>query len=327
MHIEQVELFVSNTETIKKAFKWQHTAMHRMAALLYAAENRTADVEAIRQSNELIKQETKRFSAFRGHSAFIIAAMLSLTSDGPAKLQDTFHVYDLMKEMKFRTSEYLVIAAYQIATQAEPGQFQPVVERAKSFYDRMKAEHPFLTGRDDYIFTAMLALSGLELDSTVTRMEQLYQDLKPCFSAGNGLQSLTQILVMGEDHPEVSARVLALSDALRARKLRMDKLYTLPSLGLLSLLSADPEALADDVVNTYEWLREQKGFGAWSITKQELLLFSSALTMLEHVEHLRKDVLTTSMSTTITHMIIAQQAAMTAAIAASAASTASQSSN
>ncbi|PQP83362.1 hypothetical protein C0Q44_01175 [Paenibacillus sp. PCH8] len=326
-HAARVELFVSNAQIIKKSFKWQHAMMQRLAALLYAAENKSADEEAIRQSHELIKQHTKLFSSFRGHSSFSIATMLSLTPDKNVRLTDTLHVYDLMKQIKFRSSDYLVIAAYQIATQVPPEQFQLKVERAKSFYDGMKAEHPFLTGQDDYIFTAMLAISDLEVDSGIARMDQFYRELKPEFFSRNSVQALTQVLVIGNDNPETSTRVLALNEAFRKRNLRMDKTYTLPSLGTLSLLSADSEQLVDQVEETHDWLRTQKSFGAWSIDKQELLLFSSALIAIQHVESLRSGVLTTTMSTSITNIIIAQQAAMTAAAAATVAAASSSSSN
>ncbi|WP_434752853.1 DUF4003 family protein [Paenibacillus amylolyticus] len=323
--MEKAELFVSNTLILKKPFKWQHPIMRRLAALLYVVENKSIDPETIQQSNDLMKQHTKRFSAFRGPSSFNIAAMLSLTTDQLTRLQHTIQVHDLMKEIKFRNSDYLVMAAYQIAAQVSPDQFQHTVGRAKSFYDRMKKEHPFLTGHDDYIFTAMLALSNLEVDTAVERMEQLYRELKPMFSAKNSVQTLSQILVIGDGRAEVSERLLALSEAFRARDHRMDKTNTLPSLALFALLPSEIDLLADQVVETYDWLRTQKGFGAWSIHKQELLLFSSALTAIQHVESLQNDILTTSMSTTITNIIIAQQAAMAAAVAGAAAATAASS--
>lgn len=326
-HAARVELFVSNTQIIKKSFKWQNPMMHRLAALLYAGENKTADGEAIRQSHDLMKQNTNLFSVFRGNSAISIAAMLSLTTDQESKLSDTLHVYDLMKQIKFRTSDFLAVAAYQIAAQAAPDQFQYTVERAKAFYDQMKAKHRFLTGQDDYIFAAMLALSDLDVESGVARMEQLYRELKPEFSPGNSVQALTQVLVLGDGNPESSARVLALQEAFRKRSIRLDKTYTLSSLGVLSLLPVHQDTLVDQVQETFDWLRDQKGFGAWSITKQELLLFSSALVAVQHVENLRSGVLTTTLSTSITNIIIAQQAAMASAAAASAAAAASSSSS
>ncbi|WP_337034175.1 DUF4003 family protein [Paenibacillus illinoisensis] len=326
-HAARVELFVSNTQIIKKSFKWQNPMMHRLAALLYAGENKMADGEAVRQSHDLMKQNTNLFSVFRGNSAISIAAMLSLTPDQESKLADTLHVYELMKQIKFRTSDFLAVAAYQIAAQAAPDQYQHTVERAKAFYDQMKAKHRFLTGQDDYIFAAMLALSDLDVESGVARMEQLYRELKPEFSPGNSVQALTQVLVLGDDNPESSARVLALQEAFRKRSIRLDKTYTLSSLGVLSLLPVHQDTLVDQVQETFDWLRDQKGFGAWSITKQELLLFSSALVAVQHVENLRSGVLTTTLSTSITNIIIAQQAAMASAAAASAAAAASSSSS
>lgn len=105
----------------------------------------------------------------------------------------------------------------------------------------------------------------------------------------------------------------------------MDKTYTLSSLGILSLLPSDRDSLVDQIVETQDWLRTQKGFGGWSIDKQELLLFSSALIAIQYVENLRNGVLTSAISTSITNIIIAQQAAMAAAAAASAAAASSSS--
>jgi len=90
-------------------------------------------------------------------------------------------------------------------------------------------------------------------------------------------------------------------------------------------LPAEIDLLVDQVIETYDWLRTQNGFGAWSINKQELLLFSSALTALQHVERLQNEILTSSMSTTITNIIAAQQAAMNAAVAGAAAAAATSS--
>jgi hypothetical protein len=63
-----------------------------------------------------------------------------------------------------------------------------------------------------------------------------------------------------------------LRDAFRARGIRLEKVYTLSSLGILSLLPSDVETIAGEVAEAYEYLRTQKGFGSFTISKQELLL-------------------------------------------------------
>lgn len=314
-----LELFADNAQRIKKAFVWQNAMINRLAALLYTVENKIADDHAIRDSYELIKENTGLFSSFRGNSAISIAALLSLSTDKETQLANTLSVYDMMKNAKFRASDYLVVAAYQIAANTTSDQYLRTVERAKAFYDSMKTNHRFLTGQDDYIFAAMLGLSDIDVHSGVTSMEELYAVLKPEFLSGNSVQALTQVLVLGEEVSEAAMRVLALRDAFRSEGIRLDKEYTLSSLGVLSLLPGDRESIVSDVSETYEYLRTQKGFGNWSIAKQELLLLSAALVAFKFVDDVKGGILTTTLSTSITNIVIAQQTAIAAAAAASAA--------
>lgn len=323
----KLDLFVANTQKIKNSFIWQSTMPKRLAALLYAVEDKDIDCDAIRESHEFIKRNTGLFSAFRGNSAISIATLLSLSEDRESRFSDTLTVYDMMKNEGFRASDYLVVAAYQIAAHAQKDKFAKVVERAKEFYDGMKEEHRFLTGRDDYIFAAMLGLSDVELETGLVRMEQFYIALKPKFFSGNGLQALAQVLVLGGETEKAVPRVLALSEAFRRQRIRLDKENTLSSLGVLSLLPADIDTIACDVIGVYEFLRTQKGFGSWTITKQELLLFSSAIVAFKNVDDAKNGLLTTAISTSLTNIIIAQQTAIAAAAASSAAAAASSSSN
>ncbi|MGF7047272.1 hypothetical protein J2T13_001777 [Paenibacillus sp. DS2015] len=299
--------------------------VNRLAALLYTAENKIADDDAIRASYVLIKESTGRFSSFRGTSVISIATLLSLSDDKETQLANTLAVYELLKDAKFRASDYLVVAAYQIAALTTSDQYLRTIERAKMFYDSMKAKHRFLTGQDDYVFAAMLGLSDIDIESGVDRMEQLYTALKPEFLSGNSVQALTQVLVLGDDAPEAVIHVLALRDSFRTRGIRLDKEYTLSSLGVLSLLPCNKDTIVTDVSETYEFLRTKKGFGNWSITKQELLLLSAALVAFKNVDDVRNGILTTMLSTSITNIIIAQQTAIAVAAASSAAAAGSSS--
>lgn len=227
-----------------------------------------------------------------------------------------------MKDIKFYGSDYLVVAAYQIAAHQTPDQYHRTVERAKRFYDSMKATHRFLTGQDDYIFAAMLGLSDIDIESGVERMEQLFTTLKPEFRSGNSVQGLTQVLVLGDQAKEAADRVLALRDAFLAQNIRMDKHHPIFAWRAVPA-SPSREDIVNDVSGTFEFLRTQKGFGKWSITEQELLLLSAALAALKAVDEVQNGILNTVLSTSITNIIIAQQTAITAAAAASAAAASS----
>ena len=319
----RLKLFIDNANIVKKGFRWQKLQMRYMAALLYTAEDKVIDKEAIRQSYDMIKENTGLFSTFRGNTALATATMLSLSGEGERRFADTLHAYDLLKEARFWGSDYLVIAAWQIASNTSTGNFGNVVWKMRSYYDGMKRLHPLLTGSDDYIFAAMLGLSDVDAAIGVERMERLYRELKPEFFSGNGVQALTEVLVLGDQTAESMSRVLALRQTLRLSGLKMENQYTLPSLGILTLLSGTAEDIVRDVQETFWALRAQRGFGAWSVTKQELVLYASALVTYERMGALRNGLLTTALCTSITNIIIAQQAAMIAAASASSTAAAS----
>lgn len=104
--------------------------------------------------------------------AICIATLLSLSGSMEQQLSDTMEVYDRMKKSKFRSSDFLVMAAYQIAAGTDSAAYGTTIDRTKAFYDGMKENHRFYTGKDDYIFAAMLGLSDLDIETALKRMEQ-----------------------------------------------------------------------------------------------------------------------------------------------------------
>jgi hypothetical protein len=316
----KLALFTTNAQSIKKEFIWQNASMKRMAALLYAQEGKTIDYEAIRQCHELIKQNTGAFSTFRGKMALSLAALLSLSSNPQRLFGETLKVYDLLKSVKFRASDFLVIAAYEIARQADSIAYMDTINRMRAFYDGMKANRFFSTGQDDYIFAAMLGLSDLEIIHGTERIEQLNNRLRAEFRDKNSVQALAQVLVLGGPDETSVIRVLALRDAFRAQKVKMDKSYVLSSLGVLALLPPDPGSVVRDISEANSTLRAQKGFGAMSVSSQEILLYAAAIVAGEYACNVQDGVLAAALSTNIANIIIAQQAAAIAAITAGAVS-------
>ncbi|PWW03260.1 uncharacterized protein DUF4003 [Paenibacillus cellulosilyticus] len=318
MNKDRLALFVDNVDVMKRSFKWHHAMVNRLAALLYAVEDKNVDVPAIKENVDRIKRNTGIFSTFRGSGTISFAAQLSLSSEPEAQLTNALDVLERLRQSKFRSSPYLSVAAYQIAAHSRSERYADVVDRAKSFYTEMKGNHPYLTGQDDYIFAAMLALSDIDVKAGTERMEQFYTALKPELRIGNGLQALTQVLVLGQHHADPVARVRRLKNAFRDKGIKLDKSDTLSSLGVLTLLPCEDVDIVEDLVRTSEWLRMQNGFSRWSVTTQELLLYASALVAYQHLKESSGVVPITALSTSLTNILIAQQAAITAAATASA---------
>lgn len=315
----KLDLFVSNAQTVRKGLRRHYAITRRLAALLYAQEGRAMDREAIRCCHDLIKEDTGVFSPFRGHMTLCVATLLSFSPEPQALLGETLQIYGLLKDAKFRTSDFLALAALEIARQAESGDYQNVVNRSRAFYDAMKTQHFFLTGQDDYIYAAMLGLSDLDVAVGTERMEKLYLQLKGEFLAKNSVQALAQVLVLSASDDSAVEKVLTLRDALRAQKIRLDRSFTLASLGVLALLPVEMDILIRDICEVQAYLRKQKGLGAFSVTKPELLLLAVALVADGYAKN---SVLTALLSTSITNIILAQEAAMIAAISANTAASA-----
>jgi len=231
----------------------------------------------------------------------------------------------MLKYTKLRASDYLAVAAFQIASRTEPGNYQNAVNRTRDFYDSMKSRNFFITGHDDYIFAAMLGLSDLDVASGTERIAEIIGILKKKFRHKNSIQTLSQILALNESCDETVERVIKMNTALRLNRIRLDKMYTLPTLGILALLPVETDVIVRDIAETERIIRGQHGFSIWSVSKQELLIYAAATTVGEYTQGSGDGVVTAAVSTSITNLIIAQQVAMIAAVSASTATAASSS--
>ncbi|MCL2363515.1 MAG: DUF4003 domain-containing protein [Defluviitaleaceae bacterium] len=313
MNREQMtQLFLDNTTRIRKSFPWQEPMIKRLTALVFALEGNELDGAAVVAAHKKLKDSTGVFSTFRGNLAVLISAMASMTPEPAARLADTQTVYQLMKHEKFRSSDYLVAAAYEIASQAQSTNFPHIVTQTREIFLAMRANNRFLIGADDYIYAAMLALASLDAQTAGDKVRDMYTRLKaefPFMTSRSCLLHLAQIMVLSDRTEHCISNLIHLNRILRAHKIKLDRSLVLPSLGILSTLTINPDALADEIKTTVEYLRAQKGFGAFSVTSAEINMYAVALIS-------RHTLAQATASTAITNMLIAQQTAMMVAMSA-----------
>lgn len=272
------DLFVDNYINLSKKFKWNYTVSTRLGALLYTMENRTVDIDAIVRCRKVIKENTGVFSQFKDTTNFMTSAMLSLQAEPEAMLKGALNVYDAMKEEGFHASPYLVLAAISIALQSDPYNYHKIIISAKNYYTAMKEEHRFITSMDDYGFAALLAMTEKPVNPVIIEMENCYKELKNDFFNSNAVQTLSQILTFSEENTYAKCkRVADLDRALKNRKCKIGAGVPLSFLGVIALLQEDTNKLADEIAETKEYLKSKKGFGAWSISSPERVMFSIAI--------------------------------------------------
>jgi len=306
---EKTERFAENYHSIRKHFIWHEPMIKRLVSLVYALDDKDIDLDKITYCHNLMKAETGIFSTFRGNLAIYVAAMLALDYDPYKRFTDTLEAYNLLKGEKFWASDYLVASAYEVARWGGQKGLKNVAVRAMQFYRGLKANHRFHIGQDDYIFVVMLALSDIEVSDGVDRVKQIFMRLRPEFFSRNSALYLAQMLVLSGKGEDSVDDVLHLNRMLKQQGIRLNKTYTLPSLGVLSMLDTDHSAMANAIDDTMAALRRIRGFGRFSVSKQELLMHVVAIVSSVYLNGL-DDVAKASLSTNITNLIIAQQAAM-----------------
>lgn len=316
---------IDNRDRIKSVFSWDNSLIHLCCAGIYSAKGLTVDETVLQASRDLIKKKVGVFSNFRSTARSPIAAMISTSENPEQTLERGLTVYDLLKK-EFWSSTYLPLAAMIIAQVAEPYQYEQIANRTRVLYNRIKAEHPFLTSGEDSAFCALMALSEKSDESLIMDMERCYEELKPNFFSSNAVQSLSHVLALCDGTvSEKCTRTMQLFEKLKAAGHKYGTDYELPTLGVLAMSGADLESVAADMIEIDDWLADQKGFGFFSsITKKQRLMYAGILAQRDYSNE--SALQTAAVGGTIS-LIVAQEAAMCAAVAASTAAAAANSSS
>ncbi len=253
-------LFIENRDIIRDRYKWENAILYPICANAFCVRGKTADPDRLRQCDALLKSRTGAFSNFRGSVRLPVLSMLAAGDAPEADLEQMLVNYELLKK-HFSRSEYLALAALLLAQNGGGKPADDVAQRARAIYERIRREHPFLTGSEDSVLSVLLALSDKDELVLIAEMEDCYKRLKPTFGSGNDLQGATHVLALAEGATlEKCARLIALSDSLRAAGARFRPYRMLPLLAALSVLPVEISEATADVMDVYEYLRPLKGY-------------------------------------------------------------------
>lgn len=305
---------IENRDLVKSVFAWESGLIHLCCAGIYSSKGLVVDKEILKDSKKLIKESVGVFSDFRSIASAPVAAMISASGNPEETLEKSLQVYNLLKK-EFWSSTYLPLAAIIIAQKTEPYRYEEIVSRTRRIYNSMKEEHPFLTASEDGTFCALMALSDKSDETLINEMEACYQQLKPNFFSSNAVQSLSHVLALCDGTiSEKCTRTMQLFDKLKAAKRRYGTDYELPTLGVLAMSGADLESIVADMIEIDDWLAKQKGLGVWGgVGPKQRLMYAGILAQQDYIN---ENAMQTAAIGSAVALLIAQEAAMCAAIAA-----------
>lgn len=320
---ETIDLFVANKESVQNAFKWESGYMHPLCSLMYTAIREEINIERMKEAEQLIKSKTGMFSEFRGNTRMAMMAQMALSDDMGAYFDAVKSAYDKLNEKKWFASEYRIVAAMVIAqNEKDESQYDALVAKTNDLMERMRENHPWLTGDDDTGFAALLAVSGMETDYVISEMEKCYQILKESkkFGSSNGMQSLSHALSLELGNSEEKCnRVIGIYEGLKEKKKKYGQTYELSTLGGLALADVEVSELVEQIADADDYLKTQKGFGALGIGGAQRLMYASMLVMQQYTS--KVNTIEAAALSGIVAIIIAQEAALIAAITASTVAT------
>ncbi|GFZ30672.1 hypothetical protein CSC2_11980 [Clostridium zeae] len=324
---DRTNLMIDNFHKLKHGFRWEANLVKHFIAMSQAIDNRKSEMETLLRIRDYIKTHTSWVSYFRGTNELIFVNLLSGEENYADSFSNVQDVYEHMKRSGFRSSPYLPMAAYAIASSSEKTQWNKSIERMARFYDGMKKNHFWITSSDDYVYAAILATTDFNIEETLNKVENYYDVLsKDGFYKGNSLQTLSHILALSEgDVEENCRRTVALYKKLKGEKckLRYDALATL---GLLALLSIDVDTLVSEIKEVYDYIHSVDGYGFWSLDTSNRTMIAASIVASHYIDNIKNGVLQLSVGNSIHAILIAQQQAATAAACAAVASASAASS-
>lgn len=318
-------LFVKNRDIMKENFKWDNSMLYPLCAAIYAEKGLEIDVQKIKMSKEIIKNNTGIFSSFKGIPFLALSVILSLEENKERKFDEVLKIYDMLKK-EFHASEYLPLSAFIISNMINESEYDRVIQKSKNIYVKMKNEHPFLTSSEDCGFAVLTAISDISEDGAINEMEECYEILHKKFSASNALQTLSHTLALGEEAAEEKCRkTIQIFEKLDEKNCRFGKGMELAVLGMLSLTTNNIDKAVNDIADINEYLLSCKGFGAFGTGKSQRIMYAALLVAQEYKKQHFENEISMAAINSITSIIIAQHIAMMAAISAGAAASAAAS--
>lgn len=316
--------FITNRNIVNKIFKWENDLLVAAGSTTFLNRGVLVDEEKLEQCKTLLKEQVGIFSNFRGNVELPLVCLLAVSDKPQEKLQKTKQYYDVLKQ-EFFGSEYLVLAAAVLADMVPEEQAEKMAEKARSIYNKMKQDHPFLTSSEDSVFAVLMAISEKNDEALMEEMEVCYKKLKESFSASNEVQALAHVLSIAEGGAEEKCnKVVALYEALRDAAVKYGKYHELVVLASLALLPVEQSTLVEDIKAVDAFLAEQKGYGFFGMDKKTRLMHAAMIVSADYTKNDNSEI--AAMTGTLA-AVAAQQAAMCAVIAASAAASSAAASN
>lgn len=250
------DLIIAESKRWTETFRGIPASMALAAAYLMAVDERQTDPETLHRTERLLKAHTTSLSAFRSEIQYPLLAKMILSGDPEAFLTRTESVYRKLRDGSRLTGGYDVMAAIVLAEYVEADAEQALIDRTRDAYQKMKAQHPWMTSDEDKVYAAVWAVSGTPIQELAADAEDIYTRLQVPFGISDTGKSLSYMLVLSDQPAEATcAKLVRLDKVWKQAGRGYGFTYQLPALGLLSLVRGPEERLVAEMTEVDEYLK------------------------------------------------------------------------
>lgn len=280
------ELFEQNRSAITGKFKFEKDIMSIAAGLLFTGAGQSVDLEKLAQCKEILTKNTSFFSDYRGTVELALLCEMALSADPEQYVSDVKAVCQRLHAGKLKKDLYLILSAMLICDLGRQENVEEILEKHREITKQMEKQHPFITNAEDTSYVILLALSDRAassiLDDMTTGEEYLKNDLK-CKVGSDAKQGLIELLALTDgDVREKCDKAIGIYEALKAQKMHVGEGYAFTALGTLTGIEETAEMLADQIIETDQYLKGLKAFDKKSVEETHRLMTAEILVAESH---------------------------------------------
>lgn len=278
------KLLVRNRDAMHEAFRWNSESMMLAGSSYFVGLNMEADTDRLKACEEILKRRSGFFSSYRGNVRIPLFCKMATAENPEQYFADVDSIVQQLKPLKWIETDYKVLAAMTLRDHLNMAEVSGAAEKMVALYQGMKEAHPWLTGGEDVPFAAILAVSGMDTDVLMKEMENCYKELSKVFRDKNAVQSLSHILAIDPADTCTKCRKVAdIFDILKAGRHKYGTGSELTVLGTLSMLELTAEQAAAEIMEADDYLKSQKGFGAFAMGDTVRRMYAALMVMDAHM--------------------------------------------
>lgn len=279
------EAQIRNETAMRKAAKIEYEPVLKLCAMMHVNAGREVDPERMKECTQILKNKAGIFSNFRGTLQRVVVAKMAITEDPDAYIDNVMDVYGQLKAGRKLPGEMFAMAATTIVDNCPAEKRAEVVEKTRDTYARVKEAHPFLTDESDLSLIALMIMAGKDPGQAAEEAEKLFRAMKEEYKIGSDVaQSAAMVLALSDKPADRKLKdFFGLYDACREAKhaTARDKAMVIYAAFAAADFSLDETVAA--IGETDDWLKGQKGYGAFALGSSERRLFAAA-TVLEDMQ-------------------------------------------